>query len=90
MVYFHDPEGKPYPCDPADLNRCRKLLLAVPEIAPHLSYMVDEGPEWKLYVEHWDELIKLLEQELPSGIAPKCFDLMQKLRSEAEAACKTS
>lgn len=78
---------KPYPHDPADLDRCRKLLLAVPAMAAHVAEMASYGPVWKAYIENWDELIKMLESELPTGSAPRTYDWMQKLQ---EAACSKS
>lgn len=78
---------KPYPGDPGDLNRCRKLLLAVPEFAPHVAQMASEGPVWKLYVEHWQELISLLESEMgdkETWSAPKTYDRMKELQVQAE------
>lgn len=68
-----------HPWDPSDLGRCLRLLEACPELRPLVPAMAKTGKEWKALVEHWDELEALYREELPTGRAPKLYDLMQKL-----------
>jgi hypothetical protein len=84
VLYLNRPVQEiAYPHDPADLNRCRKLLLAVPELVPHLPAMAQQGPVWKAYVDNWPELIAMLEEELPSGRCQKTYERMRQLQDEA-------
>ena len=71
-----------YPSDPDDLNRCRKLLEAVPEL--QIQRMADCSPVWAELVGRWDELCSLMDAEAPNwrngtGSAPKTYALMGEL-----------
>jgi hypothetical protein len=82
----------PHPYDPADFKRCLKLLIAVPEIRPRLSEMRSIDKYWKALIEHWYELEKCFMEEVPEWLtdnhskksAPKTYDLMKKIYSDAE------
>jgi hypothetical protein len=73
-----------HPHDPADFARCRKLLEAVPELAPRLNEMKAASSVWACLVEGWDELCRLMDEEAPrwregKGSSPKTYDRMKAL-----------
>jgi len=72
------------PHDPDDLNRCIKLLNAVPELRARLKDMAKLGPVWKRLVEKWDLIEVAYINE--AGIdwckkrsAPHTYELMREL-----------
>lgn len=71
-----------YPHDPADFNRCYKLLNQVPSYRLRLNELKSESKVWELLVDNWSKLESLLIEELPSGRAPKLYDEMQILIKE--------
>ena len=73
------------PHDPDDFGRCYRLLKLFPSWKNRLSEVVKRFPEWGPMVREWDTITKLYEQELPTGLAPRCYELMQQLRAEAKA-----
>jgi hypothetical protein len=74
---FSRPFGHPY--DPADFGRCVGLLDAVPEFRGRVKEMAEHGKEWSALVSAWDELEALYREELPSGVATRCYDRMVEL-----------
>ena len=68
-----------HPSDPSDFNRCVKFLKAVPEARQHLNKVATLSKVWETLVQHWDELEKLLEEELPNNRCPKLYDRMKEL-----------
>lgn len=44
-----------YPRDPADLGRCIRLLMAVPEFASQLHEMKACSPQWSTVIDNWDK-----------------------------------
>ncbi|MER5000350.1 hypothetical protein KDV89_12595 [Providencia stuartii] len=44
-----------YPLDGADLGRCIRLLVAVPELASQLHEMKARSPQWSAVVDNWDK-----------------------------------
>lgn len=69
------------PHDPSDFGRCYRLLkVAPPEWRTSLGKVTERYPAWAPFVERWDELEALYDEELPTGKAPKLFALMQELR----------
>lgn len=71
-----------YPLDPSDFGRCYRFLKAVPEARDNLHKLKDSGAVWSAYVDHWDEMERLYEEEQPTGSAPKLYALMQRIRRE--------
>lgn len=74
------------PLDPGDLARCVKLLERCPELVPGFrEKMPKVSGEWARLVEHWDELVSLLDSEVPGwrtgsrGVARKTYDMMHDL-----------
>jgi len=72
---------RPYPLDPDDFGRCFRLLQAVPSLREHLPKLAEYGGDvWAAYIANWSELESLYGKELPTGRAPKLYDLMQTLQ----------
>lgn len=53
------------PADPADFRRCELLLRAVPTMREELPRMAAVSPRWAGLVEKWDEIVALMEEEVP-------------------------
>lgn len=86
---------KSYPLDPDDFRRCELLLRQVPEMRANLWMMAGVRPEWRALIEHWDEIVALIEEEVPGafdypgrrwGRAPRAYAFMAKIENEARAA----
>jgi hypothetical protein len=71
--------GIDHPHDGGDLCRCLKVSPNAPE------HMRDRSPEWRVLVDHWDELKQLLAEEHPNGWAPKLYARMTTLFKAARA-----
>jgi hypothetical protein len=67
------------PYDPADFGRCYRFLKLFPAFRDELHKTVKLCSRWKPFVEAWDELTALYEEELPSGRCPKLYDRMKQL-----------
>lgn len=73
-----------HPWDPADLDRCRLLLEAVPEWRARIHEMAEESPEWAALVGEWDALCSLMDAEAPRwrhghGSTPLTYRRMKEL-----------
>ena len=84
--------GYAHPHDPADLGRCLRLLAKVPLWALRIPEMAEHAPAWAALVEHWDELAKLLAEELGEGwqpgygkSAPRTYARMREILELVEA-----
>lgn len=53
-----------YPHDPADFNRCYKLLQAIPEWKTRLKELKRYGLQWSNLVDNWDKLTEMFEQNV--------------------------
>ncbi len=73
-----------HPHDPDDFGRCYRLLRSVPELRPHIPKMASSSQVWASLVEHWDELERLYEEELPKGKCPKLYKRMQQLIDDSK------
>lgn len=69
------------PHDPDDFGRCYRLLKVMPSWRARLPEVAAKFKRWKRFVEAWDELTALYEQEVPNhiGSAPKLYARMQEL-----------
>lgn len=57
--------GRPhYPHDPSDLLRCIRLVDAAPEVRDAFPKIAKSHPVWARLIEHWDELVALLQSEI--------------------------
>ncbi len=68
-----------YPCDPADLGRCIRLLDIEPAYRSRILEMSAISPQWARLAANWDALEKQYARELPSGHARRCYDMMRAL-----------
>jgi len=75
-----------HPYDPDDLIRCVKLLERCPELVPGFrEKMPMVSGSWGRLVEQWDELVGLLDEEVPGwrpgerGAAERTYNRMREL-----------
>lgn len=68
------------PHDPSDFRRCYLLLKLIPEWRERLEEMADAFDYWRPFVDHWDEMTALYEQERENakGMCPKLYELMKQ------------
>lgn len=72
------------PYDPDDFGRCYRLVRLFPRMRPtepiirrHLLHIC---PAWAPFIDAWDQMVELWEEESLSGQCPKLYELMQQLR----------
>ena len=53
-----------YPLDPADFNRCLKLVRAVPEIRNSFGDIAKTSKEWARIIKNWDLVEKTFIDEV--------------------------
>lgn len=75
------------PYDPDDFGRCYRLLKLFPAWREQLPKVIEICPEWKPFVEAWDELTALFEaagwhdrKQKPKGDDGKMYERMKQLR----------
>ncbi len=86
--FFGEPidAEKHHPSDPADLNRCLMFLDAAFGTRTPVQFdsVRSMGPYWDAYVDHWDELVSLFENETKGAKdwqkAPETYNLMMKIQ----------
>lgn len=76
------------PYDPADLGRCYRLLQLFPEWRGRLSEVSAKFPDWVPFVNEWDSLTALYEEELAenTGKAPRLYERMYQIRMDLREA----
>ena len=72
------------PADPADLDRCLRLLAAAPGLRERLPRMAEVSPRWAALVSRWDEVEASHLAEVGLGwskanSAPKTYALMRSI-----------
>lgn len=72
------------PYVPHDFGRCYRLLKLFPAWRGDLAKTILLCKKWKPFVEHWDELTALFEQESPSGLCPHLYERMKALEKGIE------
>jgi hypothetical protein len=77
-----------HPLDPADFDRCLRLLAAVPALREGLTRMADVSPEWAALVARWDEVERSHLGEVGLGwskarSAPRTYELMKAIERAA-------
>lgn len=71
------------PRDPSDFGRCYRLLKLFPSWRERLDSVSAICPEFKPFIENWDKLTQMYEDELAKKIAPgTMYDFMQTLEDE--------
>ena len=73
-----------HPLDPADFNRCLKLVRACPEVKAAFPKIAKLSREWRGVIEHWDEIRRSFLAEAgwdwsKSNNAPKTYELMRRI-----------
>ncbi len=76
-----------HPYDPADFDRCLRLLDLVPEMRPHLQRMSGISKGWNAIIRHWDEIEASHLAEVGLGwtkakSAPKTYALMKRVLND--------
>ena len=59
-----NPRRVHHPLDPADLNRCLKLLRAAPGVRRAFPKIRRLSKPWRAAIDHWDELEALFVEEV--------------------------
>ncbi len=72
------------PADPADLNRCLKLVKAAPSVRGRFKEIAALSKQWKAVIDHWDELETMFVAEVGwnwsnGQSAPKTYKRMKAL-----------
>ena len=77
------PSRPSIPYDPSDFGRCYRLLKTVPSWRGRMAEM-GQFKAWKPFVEAWDELTALYEDELKraDGMAPRTYIRLHEVRGE--------
>lgn len=72
------------PHDPDDFGRCYRLLKLFPAWRGELGKVTRLCPRWKKYVENWNKLTELYEQELAKKIPEgTLYGFMKTLQGRA-------
>ena len=78
----HD-RGYP-PLDPADLNRCIKLVDTAPEVKEAFPKIAALSKQWKAVIDNWDRLREMFIAEVgydwsKKKSAPKTYNEMKRI-----------
>lgn len=73
-----------YPRDPADFDRCLRLLQSAPGLRTRLPRMAELSPEWAALVRRWDDIEASHLSEVGLGwskgdTAPVTYALMKEV-----------
>jgi len=74
-----------HPLDPDDFRRCELLLRQVSGLRERLHLARQISPVWEKLVEHWDEIVEMLEHEIPgyfegeTGKARRTYAFMESV-----------
>lgn len=69
-----------YPFDPADFNRCVRLLEAVPALRANLHTLSQLSKEWAALYDNWSILEETLRKEMEEGFtAQETYRLMRQI-----------
>ena len=84
VVLGATPRSAHYPLDPADLNRCMKLVKAAPVVKRHFHKIRALSKQWRIVIDHWDELSEMFVAEVgwdwsKAKSAPRTYDRMKQL-----------
>lgn len=78
-----------HPHDPDDLDRCLKLLEAVPSLKPRIGEMASVSKQWAALVSRWDEIVESHINEVGIGWtkadqATKTYKLMKEVLGDVK------
>jgi hypothetical protein len=73
-----------HPLDPADFNRCLKLVKHAPGVRRAFPVIRKESKQWRKVIDHWDELEEMFVGEVgwnwsKAHSAPQTYDRMKAL-----------
>lgn len=73
-----------HPHDPADFDRCLRLLAHAPALREHLPRMAELSTTWAALVHHWAAIEASHLEEVGLGwtkarSAPRTYELMQRI-----------
>lgn len=69
-----------YPFDPADFNRCVRLLESVPVLRANLHTLPQLSKEWAALYDNWSILEETLRKEIEGGFtAQETYRLMRQI-----------
>lgn len=80
--YPHRSPPVDVPHDPDDFVRCRRLFELFPEWRDRFEDVAERHPIWKPFVEHWDELEALYQEEKHLDVAPKLYAALRALHEK--------
>jgi len=76
------------PYDPDDFSRCYKLAKNCKISKDQLNIVAKKLPFWKPYIDNWDKLCELYEENLRTKWKKHkeigMYDFMQKLRKQSD------
>lgn len=74
-----------YPFDPADFNRCVRLLESVPVLRANLHTLPQLSKEWAALYDNWSILEETLRKEMEGGFtAQETYRLMRQILESVE------
>ncbi|WP_216628381.1 hypothetical protein [Pseudoalteromonas caenipelagi] len=82
-------ENTSHPSDPADFNRCLRLLNAVPELRERIPNMASVSAYWAAIAEHWDDIEATFLGEVgydwsKGTSAPQAYQLMKTVLKDVQ------
>lgn len=83
-IGFRIQGNRDHPHDPADLDRCLKLLEAVPLLRERMPELTTVSPYWAALIANWDEIERSHIDEVGLGwtkasCAPKTYALIRSI-----------
>ncbi|OGU55415.1 MAG: hypothetical protein A2V66_16665 [Ignavibacteria bacterium RBG_13_36_8] len=76
------------PHDPDDFRRCLLFYQQCNLTKADLNKVSEVFKWWKPFIDNWDELTRLFEEESPRENCPKLYKFIQKLIKEAKILAK--
>ena len=73
-----------YPSDPDDFRRCYLFYTQCNLTKEDLQIVAKVFKWYKPFMDAWDEMVKLYEEESPKRSCPKLYARMQELGNEAK------
>jgi len=71
------------PHDPSDFGRCYRLVQKVPAIYGAFDRIGELVPAFAGILREWEELCRIYERDLPTGISNELYERIKQLRKEA-------
>ncbi len=84
LAFGERTKHRSHPLDPADFDRCLRLLQAAPRLRDRLKEMANVSPFWALLVIRWDDIERSHLDEVGLGWsksdrAPKTYQLIKEV-----------